>query len=97
MLNKDFRFHGRYEFVAKLNKNTLYIKQDGPNYIEFSDGGKTTFYLPPIKVKGMIMGDRTCYFYENCKFYDKANKIKCLIEMASGRKKSFFSSKKKVA
>ena len=94
LINKLWKFYGRYEFVARLSKNTLQLLQEGPNNIEFSDGTKITFYLPGIKAKGMIMGDRLLKYHRVAKFIDEKNGIKALIKLNSEKKKGLFAKKK---
>jgi len=94
--NENYKLYGRYEFVAKLSGNKLYVRQDGPNYVEFANGSKLRFYLPKIKVKGMLMGDRKCYYAGSSTFFDDENGIKAVVKHSSGEKKgNFFTGKKK--
>jgi hypothetical protein len=94
LINPEWKYYGRYEFVAKLNQNTLYLLTDGPNTIEFKDGHKVEFRLPGIKATGMLLGDRTCYLHGNAKFVDEKNKLKAIVKMSAGEKKGFFGTKK---
>ena len=89
--HKDFRFYGRYEFQANLETNTLTLLQDGPNYCEFKDGGKIVFYWPFIKVHGMLFGERTVKWVGVIKVIDEKNRMKAIIKMDDGGKKSVFS------
>jgi hypothetical protein len=94
LTNPEWKFYGRYEMIAKLDTNTLYIWQDGPNIIEFKDGSKIQFHLPGIKCSGMLLGDRTCYYHGVARFIDKKNKIKGVVKMSAGERKGYFTTKK---
>jgi len=97
LLNPNYKYSGRYEFVAKLSNNTLFIRQEGPNCVEFKDGSKVIFHLPGIKVNGMLLGDRTCYYNGVAKFEDPKNKVKAIVKMGCGteKKSGFFGGTKK--
>jgi Oxysterol-binding protein. len=95
LINPDYKYYGRYEFVAKLSQNKLYIRQVGPNIVEFNDKSKIVFHLPGIKAKGMIMGDRSCYYHGVSTFVDPTHKIKTVIKFSSGKKTGSFFNKKK--
>jgi len=94
MVNPEWKFYGRYEFEGKLNKNTLYIRQDGPNYVEFKDKTRIVFSLPMVKVKGMIFGDREFHYAGVAKFLDALTGIKAIVKMSSAEKKGFFGKRK---
>ena len=83
-----------YEFTGKLSKNTLTIRQEGPNYVEFKDKSRIVFHLPCIKVKGMLLGDRLTHYHGVAKFHDPLNGIKAVIKMSSAEKKGFFGTRK---
>lgn len=90
VLHKGFKFWGRYHFFAKLETNTLTLLQEGPNNVEFYDTKQhIQFFWGPLKVGGMLWGDRICKYDKFVHFIDKANKLKCVIkfgEVAPGTK-----------
>jgi len=75
LLNKLWKFYGRYEFVAKLSQNHLHMLQDGPNHVEFKDGHKIVYCLPGIKAGGLIIGDRVIKYHRVAKFVDEQNMV----------------------
>ena len=94
VVNPEYKFYGRYLFEGKLNKNTLYIRQDGPNYVEFKDKSRIVFSLPLVKVKGMVLGDREFHYAGVAKFLDPLSGIKAVIKMSSAEKKGFFGKRR---
>lgn len=94
LVNQHYKSYGRYEFTGRLSKNTLHIRQEGPNYVEFKDKSRVVFYLPSVKVKGMLFGDRLCHYHGVAKFIDPLNGIKAVIKMSSEGKKGFFGKRK---
>lgn len=98
MVGKGFRFYGRYEYVAKPNTtfNIVTLNQDGPNWVEFDDGTKIVFYYPFLKMKGMIMGDRSIKIDGCMTFIDIKNNLKAVIEYGNVSKKGGMWGSKKV-
>jgi len=94
LVNPEYKFYGRYLFDGRLSKNTLYVRQEGPNYIEFKDKTRIVFSLPGLKVKGMLLGDRLVHYHGVAKFIDPLNGIKAVIKMSSAEKKGFFGKRK---
>jgi len=94
LVNPLWRFHGRYEMIAKLNQNSLRLLQDGPNIVEFKDGSKIVFTLPGIKAGGMLLGDRLLKYHRVAKFIDEKNNIKALVKFNADKKKRLFWQEK---
>lgn len=55
---KKFKFFGHYEFKAKLMYNGVTGQQDGGNYVEFYDGQKIRWVMPPSQITGLLYGTR---------------------------------------
>ena len=66
---------GSYEYKAALRGNSVIGNYQGPNIIEFKNGDRITFELPPCKVSGLIYGKRIIEWQEAMVFHDKKNKI----------------------
>ena len=97
LTHMDFKFWGRYEFLAKLEgitRNTVIMHQNGPNHVDFNDGNRITFHWPHLQIDGLTHGDRVCKYIGHMKFVDEKNKIKAIIKFGeTGEGKS--SSKKR--
>jgi hypothetical protein len=90
-----YKLYGHYEYKMKISPNSLTSDQDGPNVVEFHDGQKIAYHYPFIEIKGLIFGDRVVYSTGNMVFEDVQNDLKAVIVFDYGKKKSFFSSRKK--
>ncbi|KAL4469803.1 hypothetical protein ABPG72_022123 [Tetrahymena utriculariae] len=87
---KRYRFHGHYEYKAKLNSaNSVQGSQEGPNHVIFYDGQQIIYRFPPCKITGLLYGTRVLEFYETMTFVDQKNDLECIISFAEGA--SFFS------
>jgi len=93
--NNLYKLYGHYEYKMKITPNSLTSEQDGPNIIEFNDGQKITYRYPFVEIRGLIFGDRLVYGTGNMIFEDVENNLKAVIIFDYGKKKSFFSSRKK--
>eukprot|EP01017_Pseudomicrothorax_dubius_P030288 TRINITY_DN3765_c0_g1_i1.p1 TRINITY_DN3765_c0_g1~~TRINITY_DN3765_c0_g1_i1.p1 ORF type:complete len:420 (-),score=77.35 TRINITY_DN3765_c0_g1_i1:278-1537(-) len=91
VIGENFKFSGRYEYVGNLSTNTLSTRQVGPNIIEFKDGGRVTYYLPEVKIKGILMGSRKIKWSGAFVFDDPANNLSAVLKMSS-QKSSFTKS-----
>lgn len=97
LVHKDWKFYGRYEFkgdISTLN-NCLTINQEGPNVVEFSDGHKIVFYLPTIRVGGMLRGDKITRYKGIIKFVDEANKLKSVIKFDPSERRAIYDKKRR--
>lgn len=88
MVGKNFRFFGRYEYLAKPNTtfNELKMYQEGPNIVEFQKGDRVEFNLPGGKVMGLMSGDRLLKWHGIMKFLDKKNGLKAILKIGSQKK-----------
>ena len=88
MVGKNFRFYGRYEYIAKPNAtfNELKMHQEGPNVVEFLKEDKIFFNLPGTKICGLMAGDRLMKWHGIMKFVDKKNNLKAVIKIGSQKK-----------
>jgi hypothetical protein len=93
--NDSYRMYGHHEYRGHVSTNGLGSEEYGPNMIEFKDGGKIEYWYPKFKIHGLLMGDRTAYISEEMVFEDKENKLKAVLVFNYGKKKGFFSSRKK--
>lgn len=88
IVNKNYRFYGRYEYIAKPNAtfNELKMFQEGPNIVEFSKDEKIEFNLPGGKLSGLMAGDRLVKWHGNMRFIDKKNSLKAVLKIGSQKK-----------
>jgi len=68
-----YRFHGYYEFKAKISGNSLVMRNEGPNIITFKDGQVIKYDYPESKLGGMLWGDRILNIDGTMTFEDAAN------------------------
>lgn len=85
---KNYRFYGRYEYIAKPNTtfNELKMFQEGPNIVEFGKDDKVEFNLPGGKLTGLMAGDRVIKWHGIMKFIDKKNSLKAILKIGSDKK-----------
>eukprot|EP00331_Platyophrya_macrostoma_P013436 CAMPEP_0176433954 /NCGR_PEP_ID=MMETSP0127-20121128/16369_1 /TAXON_ID=938130 /ORGANISM="Platyophrya macrostoma, Strain WH" /LENGTH=665 /DNA_ID=CAMNT_0017816559 /DNA_START=41 /DNA_END=2038 /DNA_ORIENTATION=- len=97
LAHKDWKFYGRYEFKGEISvmKNCLYVDQEGPNTVEFSDGHKIVFYQPKIRIGGMISGDKVTRYQGIVKFVDQKNKLKCVLKFDPSDRRPIYDKKRK--
>ncbi|CAK93395.1 unnamed protein product (macronuclear) [Paramecium tetraurelia] len=81
---KKYRFYGHFEYQAALRYNAVIGHQVGESVVEFSDGQRITFSMPPVKVSGLIYGARLLEWYGSIKFVDQKNNIVCDIKFSEG-------------
>ena len=88
MVGKNFRFYGRYEYLAKPNAtfNEMKMFQEGPNIVEFGKDDKVEFNLPGGKLTGLMSGDRLIKWHGIMKFIDKKNGLKAVLKIGSMKK-----------
>lgn len=53
----------------------------GNTYIEFSDGTRIVYELPPITIAGLIMGKRLIHFTGGISFIDQKSEYKCVLKL----------------
>lgn len=70
---ESYEFFGFHEFKAKLSKNSLTMKNEGPNNIKFKDGQLITYQYPGNKVSGLIWGEKQVSIEGSMMFVDKEN------------------------
>ncbi|CAD8169140.1 unnamed protein product [Paramecium octaurelia] len=81
---KKYRFYGHFEYQAALRYNAVIGHQVGENAVEFSDGQRIAFSMPPAKVSGLIYGARLLEWYGSIKFVDQKNDMVCDIKFSEG-------------
>lgn len=64
---------GYHEFKAKLSRNTLTMRNEGPNNIKFQDGQTITFWYPTNKLGGILIGEKSFGVEGTMIFEDKEN------------------------
>jgi Oxysterol-binding protein len=71
----DWQYWGTHEYNAQIRPNTVLGQQIGPNHIEFNDGTSISFNMPFCYIKGLMWGDRTCWWIGTVQFTDEKNGI----------------------
>ncbi|KYQ96866.1 oxysterol binding family protein [Tieghemostelium lacteum] len=77
VVGRKFHYYGYGQWSASCLGNIVKGYQRGPHVIEFADGGKITWNLPDILIKGIFFGDRVTEFSGKTLFTDEANKLVC--------------------
>ena len=52
--------------------------QEGPNVVQFPDGGQVTFNMPYVRMGGFLWGDRVVEWLGEMTFRDDANSLMCV-------------------
>jgi len=63
--------------------------------VEFENGDKIQYFMPAIKLNGLIMGDRLVKYHGTMKFIDYKNCLKGIINFGEKEKINFFQTNKK--
>lgn len=92
-----YKLYGHYEYKVKIAPNSLTSDQDGPNIVEFPDGQRITYHYPLVEIRGLIFGDRVVFATGNMVFEDVENGLKAVIVLDYGKRRNFYSSRKKGA
>ncbi len=74
----NWRFHGYYEFIAKLKGftgNVIGGCLRGPNIVDFGNGDTITYNLPNQNITGLMYGKRVIEWDGRMDFYDSKNNI----------------------
>eukprot|EP00826_Nyctotherus_ovalis_P035735 TRINITY_DN3093_c0_g1_i5.p1 TRINITY_DN3093_c0_g1~~TRINITY_DN3093_c0_g1_i5.p1 ORF type:complete len:481 (-),score=161.09 TRINITY_DN3093_c0_g1_i5:30-1472(-) len=90
-----YKLYGHYEYKVKIAPNSLTSDQDGPNVVEFPDGQRITYHYPLVEIRGLIFGDRVVFATGNMVFEDVENRLKAVIVLDYGKRRNFYSSRKK--
>eukprot|EP00163_Fabomonas_tropica_P033719 TRINITY_DN89_c0_g1_i8.p1 TRINITY_DN89_c0_g1~~TRINITY_DN89_c0_g1_i8.p1 ORF type:complete len:420 (-),score=75.48 TRINITY_DN89_c0_g1_i8:21-1280(-) len=95
--NGAFTYYGYHEWKASFQGNSVKGWTQGINVIDFADGGRVTFELPPMWVKGVLWGERVFDYAGDIIASDEENllfgEVRCDPD-AIGFLKSWFVSKK---
>ncbi|KAM3139836.1 hypothetical protein pb186bvf_008078 [Paramecium bursaria] len=81
---KRYKFYGHYEYQAALRYNAVIGHQIGDNVIEFNDGQKIVYNMPPARVSGLLFGQRVQDWYNSIKFNDQKNGLQCEVKFSEG-------------
>jgi len=90
----SYHYWGSGIWSASCRGNTIRGYQKGPHNIDFADGGKITWALPDVVLKGVMWGDRVMEYCGSMTFTDEKNQIECVVEFnpeGSGFFRSMFS------
>eukprot|EP00826_Nyctotherus_ovalis_P002050 TRINITY_DN10389_c0_g1_i11.p1 TRINITY_DN10389_c0_g1~~TRINITY_DN10389_c0_g1_i11.p1 ORF type:complete len:455 (-),score=103.04 TRINITY_DN10389_c0_g1_i11:136-1500(-) len=90
-----YTMHGHYVYGVEMSTNSMKILQNGPNNVEFADGGKATFRYSGVKVHGLMVGKRMVYPSGPMTFEDPANGIRALLIFNYGKGRGLFGFRKK--
>jgi len=84
LVGKDdkYRIYGHGEVKAKLSLSAVYGTREGKATVKFADGGKVIISNPPIKIEGLVVGDRRLNFIQSALVADKKNKVSAEISFA---------------
>jgi hypothetical protein len=75
-----WKIHGWRLYEVALQGNSITGKRLGPNVIEFEDGCKITFTMPPMLVTGMAWGERVMHIVGTMVFRDEKNDLSLELE-----------------
>jgi len=78
---KRYTYYGFYELKGALKGNSVVAQQFGPNTVQFKDGTKIHFILPPFKLNGLLFGARTIEFQGSIVFTDEKNDLEAKLAM----------------
>jgi len=76
-----YHFYGYGEWAAHFSVNSVTGQQKGPHVIEFSDGGKITYTLPQVVLRGILWGDRIMDYAGTIYFRDAKNHLCAMIDI----------------
>lgn len=80
-----YTLSGHYEFVSSFNRspNSLVNFQSGSSTITLDNGDVITYTLPKLRMNGILFGDRTMEWTDECQFHDVKNKIEATVKFNS--------------
>ena len=71
-----YSFYGSGELSAAFRGNSIRGHQAGTHYIDFHlDGGRITYELPEVWVRGIMFGERIIEYDGLVTFHDEKNKL----------------------
>jgi hypothetical protein len=89
-----FRYFGYIHFTSSFGGNTIKGRWSGLCCVEFKDGTRIEWEMPPCSIRGIMWGTRRFQYIEHMTFRDAKNGLECTVQFNPDQKgfmRSLFS------